>query len=60
MKRRDFIKQASIAGVAGSVVAAPAIVRADTKIKWKMVTTWPKNFPVLGTGANQLAKLITV
>ena len=24
-----------------------------------MVTTWPKNFPVLGTGANQLAELIT-
>ena len=59
MKRRDFIKQASIAGLATSGVAAPAIIHADTKIKWKMVTTWPKNFPVLGTGANQLAKLIT-
>jgi len=32
---------------------------AKTKIKWKMVTTWPKNFPGLGTGANKLAKLIT-
>ncbi len=59
MKRRDFIKQASIAGLATTSVAAPAIVHADKKIKWKMVTTWPKNFPVLGTGANQLAKLIT-
>ena len=59
MKRRDFIKQASVGAVASSAVAAPAIVKADTKIKWKMVTTWPKNFPVLGTGANQLAKLIT-
>ena len=27
-------------------------------IKWKMVTTWPKNFPGLGTGANYLASLI--
>ncbi len=27
-------------------------------IKWKMVTTWPKNFPGLGTGANNLAKKI--
>ena len=59
MKRRDFIKQASVTAVATSVAVAPAIVSADTKIKWKMVTTWPKNFPVLGTGANQLAKLIT-
>jgi TRAP-type mannitol/chloroaromatic compound transport system substrate-binding protein len=28
-------------------------------VKWKMVTTWPKNFPGLGTGANFLAELIT-
>lgn len=27
-------------------------------IHWKMVTTWPKNFPVLGTGAEILAKNI--
>lgn len=63
MKRRDFIhkviKQASVSAAAATAVTAPAIVRADTKIKWKMVTTWPKNFPVLGTGANQLADLIT-
>ena len=59
MKRRDFIKQASVGAVATTAAVAPAIVSADTKIKWKMVTTWPKNFPVLGTGANQLAKLIT-
>jgi TRAP-type mannitol/chloroaromatic compound transport system substrate-binding protein len=25
---------------------------------WKMVTTWPKNFPGLGTAANLLAKLV--
>jgi TRAP-type mannitol/chloroaromatic compound transport system substrate-binding protein len=59
MKRRDFIKQASVAAVATTAAVTPAIVSAGTKIKWKMVTTWPKNFPVLGTGANKLAKLIT-
>ncbi len=32
---------------------------AFTPVKWKMVTTWPKNFPGLGTGANYLAELIT-
>ncbi|MCR9142563.1 MAG: TRAP transporter substrate-binding protein [bacterium] len=26
--------------------------------KWKMVTTWPKNFPGLGTGANRLAEVL--
>ncbi len=59
MKRRDFIKKAGISSLAAGTVAAPAIVRADTKLKWKMVTTWPKNFPVLGTGANKLAEAIT-
>jgi TRAP-type mannitol/chloroaromatic compound transport system substrate-binding protein len=31
--------------------------KAET-IHWKMVTTWPKNFPGLGTGAEALAKNI--
>jgi len=58
MKRRDFIKSAAIGSVTAGTLAAPAIVSAKDVIKWKMVTTWPKNFPVLGTGANQLARLI--
>ncbi len=32
--------------------------QVDKPVEWKMVTTWPKNFPGLGTGANFLAKLI--
>ena len=60
MKRRDFMKKAGVGSLlAGSMVAAPAIVSGAEKLKWKMVTTWPKNFPGLGTGANNLAKLIT-
>ena len=59
MKRRDFIQGVG----AGSVLAAGALVtptaHAKAQYKWKMVTTWPKNFPGLGTGANNLAKLIT-
>ena len=61
MKRREFIKKLGGSGlVAGSTLVAPGLVQAKTKpeYKWKMVTTWPKNFPGLGTGANYLAKLI--
>lgn len=59
MKRRDFIQKIAVGSVAaGSVLAAPAVLAKKT-IKWKMVTTWPKNFPGLGTGANKLARLIT-
>ncbi len=60
MKRREFIKKTGAGGLlAGSLVTAAPAVHAGTKIKWKMVTTWPKNFPGLGTGANNLARLIT-
>jgi TRAP-type mannitol/chloroaromatic compound transport system substrate-binding protein len=37
---------------------ASAPVAMKKTIEWKMVTTWPKNFPGLGTGANYLAELI--
>ena len=44
---------------AGTATAAASTSTAPTEtIKWKMVTTWPKNFPGLGTGANNLADKI--
>lgn len=53
MKRRDFVVGSMVAG-AGFATN----VQAKAKYRWKMVTTWPKNFPGLGTGANFLAELI--
>lgn len=59
MDRRDFIKKASIGAVAvSSAAASTQTFAAKPEFKWKMVTTWPKNFPVLGTNANYLAKTI--
>lgn len=58
MKRRDFIKTAALGSVAASAFAAPAIAKEKDAIEWKMVTTWPKNFPILGTSANKLAEVI--
>ena len=59
MKRRDFLAGAAAVGAVGaaSAVSAPAI--ASGKRTLKMVTTWPKNFPGLGTGAARAAKRIT-
>ncbi|MBF0369624.1 MAG: TRAP transporter substrate-binding protein [Magnetococcales bacterium] len=57
--RRGFLKGAVAAtGAAAAAVSAPNIAIAGKKIRWKMVTTWPKNFPGLGMGANFLAKTI--
>ena len=59
MQRRDFIKTVGAGSLAlGGGLAASAAARAKADFKWKMVTTWPKNFPGLGTGANNLARLI--
>ena len=60
MKRRDFLKNAATAGIAGAAattLAAPAIAQNVRELK--MVTTWPKNFPGLGTSAQRLADNIT-
>ena len=66
MKRRELI--GAIAGAtAATALTACSNDEAQTAMtsqpqktyEWKMVTTWPKNFPGLGTGANHIAKLIT-
>ncbi|HIE56572.1 MAG TPA: TRAP transporter substrate-binding protein [Chromatiaceae bacterium] len=60
MDRRHFLKKAGAASaVAGAGLGIARVANAKSTIKWKMVTTWPKNFPGLGTGANNLARLIT-
>lgn len=71
MKRRAFIGALG-AGVAAAgaaltgckdkesaMASVPAPLAPGQSLKWKMVTTWPKNFPGLGTAANRLAELIT-
>jgi TRAP-type mannitol/chloroaromatic compound transport system substrate-binding protein len=57
MDRRSMIRGAAVAGGAAvASLAAPAI--AQGKMEWRMVTTWPKNFPGLGVGAQRLADRI--
>lgn len=60
MKRRTFLKNTSVAALgtaAATSISAPAI--ASEKIKWRMVTSWPKNLPGPGVAAQMLADRIT-
>ena len=61
MKRRKFLKNASVAGgataVAASTFPAPAI--AQSRVEITMVATWGRDFPGLGTGAQNFAKSLT-
>jgi TRAP-type mannitol/chloroaromatic compound transport system substrate-binding protein len=66
MDRRKFVGAAGLAGAAGllSACGKQAEPQVDCKgetrktFKWKMVTSWPRDFPGLGTGANRLAESI--
>ena len=59
MQRREFIKGLGAGSIASTgLLGAAQSAHAAKTIKWKMVTSWPKNFPGLGTGANFLAKTI--
>lgn len=54
MKRRDFITKAGLgAGATAAVLATPAI--AQDRIEIAMVSSWPRDFPGLGTGAQRFA-----
>lgn len=69
ISRKKFIRTAAL-GAAGSALLASSCVEntsgdlgsinvnSNKKYKWKMLTTWPPNFPVLGEGANKYAELV--
>lgn len=66
MERRQFIKGAAAIGAAAALAScdrpnqgpggAPAVLRGKRELK--MVTTWPKNFPGLGTSAERIARRV--
>ena len=69
LQRRDFLKNTSIADAAamgGTLIGCgvksnegPAIQDGKT-YEWRMVTTWPPHFPILGEYAEELARWIEV
>ena len=60
--RRSLLKGTAIAGAAVAAAAAsnfPAPAISQGKMQLKLATSWPKQFPGLGTGAQRLADRIT-
>ncbi len=61
MKRRVFLKGAAVTGTVLAATAAgtfPTPAISQGKKQLKMVTSWPKNFPGLGTAANRFAERV--
>jgi TRAP-type mannitol/chloroaromatic compound transport system substrate-binding protein len=68
MKRRQFIGKAAVAAAAATTAACSGAApgpaaggsgpAASAEFRWKLVTTWPPNFPGLGPGAIRFAETI--
>lgn len=64
-KRRDFIKTTAVAGTGALLFGCSnnekpegANINFNKTYEWKMITAWPPHFPILGIGAEELAKNI--
>lgn len=67
MDRKKFIKTSALVGLTSIGMLNGCQSKNETqnesenlkkKYNWKMVTTWPPNFPVLGEACNQFAQLV--
>ncbi len=72
LSRKDFLKKTAIAGLAGTALLSGCKSEEEMKeqrkkkasgvsgkrYRWKMVTTWPPNFPILGVGCNLFAEWV--
>ncbi len=58
MKRRDFITKIGMGTLAtGAGLATTSTIQAASqRLRWKMVTTWPPNFPIFQDGVKRFAK----
>ncbi|MDF9800702.1 TRAP-type mannitol/chloroaromatic compound transport system substrate-binding protein [Catalinimonas alkaloidigena] len=69
--RRKFLRHSLTAAVAAPALAQSACTSSQQKkqaqapyinfndtFRWKMVTTWPPNFPILGEGCNMFAEWV--
>ncbi|MEM9895369.1 MAG: TRAP transporter substrate-binding protein [Bacteroidota bacterium] len=63
MKRRKFIAKSAMVAASGGALACSSAdqnvkgpyINFNKTVKWKMTTTWPPNFPVVGEGCQLLA-----
>jgi TRAP-type mannitol/chloroaromatic compound transport system substrate-binding protein len=58
MERRSFLKTAAAGGLAAGSIAAPAIVRAQPAIQWRLAASWPKSLDTLYGGAELIARRV--
>lgn len=59
MNRRTLLKTAAASATVAAASAFPTPAISQSRKEWKLITTWPKNLPGLGTGAQYFADQVT-
>lgn len=58
MKRRSFLTTSAV-GVAGSLLAAPAIAQEQPKVTWRMASSYPKSLDTIYGASEELSKAVS-
>ena len=56
MNRRDILKTGVASALGASAALSAPAIASSKRIEINMVSTWPRDFPGLGTGAQRFAK----
>ena len=59
MKRRQFLKTASLAAAGTAAVAAPAIAQSAPEVKWRVTTSFPRSLDTIHGAAETVAKYVS-
>jgi TRAP-type mannitol/chloroaromatic compound transport system substrate-binding protein len=59
MKRREFLRNAAVGAAAATPLATPAIAQSEPNIRWRLVSSFPKNLDVLFGCAETLARNVS-
>ncbi|MBZ9558861.1 MULTISPECIES: TRAP transporter substrate-binding protein [unclassified Modicisalibacter] len=58
MQRNALVSAVALASAVTGLMSLTGTAQAQDSYHWKMVTSWPKNFPGVGQGPERLAKLV--
>ena len=59
MNRRQFFKQAGVAGVGAAALAAPAIAQENPKVTWRLASSFPKSLDIIFGAATDIAESVS-
>jgi len=59
MKRRQFLKSASLAAAGTAAIAAPAIAQSSPDVKWRVTTSFPRSLDTIHGAAETVAKYVS-